>query len=150
MTLEQRPSFLRTLSFLIVKYILFFIVLGFLDDRYKDIVFNRTKGSDVVLAGVEYFLEILFTTFLLTLVLFVPFYLLFKLKKTLYILPAFLVLVVAEYFLYEATCSYIHLDIDGIINSVLSVFFFFLFFWKFLFEGEALRSTSRVSRINDR
>jgi hypothetical protein len=131
--MTKRPSVLKVLSYLFIKYLTFFLILGFFGDRYKTIILNKPKDSAIVIASAQYLLEILFASFLLMLILFVPLYLLFKLKRTFYVLPAFIALVIAEYFIYEATCSYIHFDIAGIVNAAISIVFFFIFFWKFIF-----------------
>src|SRR5476651_188868 len=95
----QKPSFLRILLYLFTKYLTFFIVLGFFGHRYKTFVMGNTKSSDdIVIALFEYFLVILFTTVLLTMILFVPFYLLFKVKRMIYSFLTFMVVIIAEYF----------------------------------------------------
>jgi hypothetical protein len=92
----QRPYILKVLFYLLVKYIVFFLVLGFFGDRYKTIILDKAKDSEMIVASAQYLLEILFASFLLMLILFVPLYLLFKLKRAFYILPAFFALVIAE------------------------------------------------------
>jgi hypothetical protein len=111
----------------------FFIVLAFLDNRYKTIVLDNAKNADDILHGsFEYFLEILFAMFLLILILFIPVYLLFKLNNITYILLAFFAIVIIEYFIYETGESYVHFDIDGVVNGIISVIFFPIFFGKFI------------------
>jgi hypothetical protein len=137
----KRPSLLKVLFYLCSKYLVFFTVLAFLDNRFKTIVLGNNKNADdIALGSFEYFIEILFSTFLFIVILFIPIYLLLKLRSITYILPAFIAIVVVEYFLYEGACSYVHFDIDGILNGILSIVFFFIFFGKFIislrFAGE--------------
>ena len=129
----QKPSFLKVGLYLFTKYLVFFIVLAFLDKRYKTIVLGNAKNADdIVLGSFEYLLEVLFATFLLILVLSIPVYLLFKLNNITCTLLAFFALITVEYFIYEAAASYIHFDIDGVINGFISVIFFPIFFGKFI------------------
>jgi len=128
-----KPSFLKIILYLFVKYLVFFTVLAFLDNRYKNIVINNSKyADDIVINSIYYIVEVLFAVLLYIVIFFLPLYLLLKIKNILFLLLAFLLLIIIEYFVYEATSSYIHMDIDGIINEIISFIFFFVFFGKFI------------------
>jgi hypothetical protein len=121
--------------YLFTKYLVFFIILAFLDNRFKNIVLDNSKDiHDVLIGSFAYSVEVLFAMFLFIFLLFIPIYLILKLNTVIYILMSFLIIVIIEYFVYEAGASFIHLDIDGLINAILSIIFFFAFFGKFIFS----------------
>jgi hypothetical protein len=140
----QRPSFLKIMFYLFIKYIMFFIVLGFMNNRFKTIVIDKAiNNHEMLVLTFYYFIEVLFTTILLVILLIVPLYFLFKLNNPIYCLLAFFLVIILEYFLYESGCSYIHFDIDGIINGIISIIFFPLFFGKFIISLSGACITDR-------
>jgi hypothetical protein len=131
--MTRKPSYSKMLFYLFTKYIVFFIVLGFMDSRFKTIVLDKTINNHQVLTGTFFYaIEILFAVILLVILMILPLYLLFKLNNLIYMLLAFFLLIIFEYFLYEFGASYIHFDINGIINGIISIIFFPLFFGKFI------------------
>ena len=133
--MNHRPSFANIIFYLFIKYIVFFIVLAFLDDRFKTIVLDNSKDvDDIWINSFFYFFEVLFATFLFILIHIIPLYLILKLRKALYLLPLLFFWVIIEYFIYEAGASYVHFDKAGIINGIISILLLLVFFGKFIFS----------------
>ncbi len=129
----SRPSLLKISFYLFTKYLVFFIVLGFLDSRFKTLIIeNATTKYELFSNIIGYLIEVLFATVIMIIVLIIPVYFLFKINKTIYIILTFLILIVYEYFSYEYMCSYVHFDVAGIVNCIISIIFFPLFFGKFM------------------
>jgi|ERR1700744_728141 len=129
------PSFLKVLLYLVTKYTVFFIILAFLDDRFKTIVLNNSKDADDVwINSFFYSVEVLLAVFLFTLILIIPLHFLLKIKEIVYLLLAFFAWILIEYLIYEYGASYAHLDLNGIINGIISILLFFVFFGKFIFS----------------
>ena len=144
--MKPRLSFLKVLLYLVTKYIIFFIILAFLDDRFKTIVLNNSKDNDEVwINSFFYSVEVLWAIFFLTLILIIPLYFLLKVKQIAYLLLAFFAWILIEYFTYEYGASYAHLDLNGIINGVISILLFFVFFGKFIFSLSGINQNITAS-----
>lgn len=138
----KQPGFIRILFYIIIKYLVFFIVLAFMGNRFNDLVLVRSgTGEQILVNSMYYLIEVLFAILIFTLILLYPYHLLFKISKIALLLAALLALNVIEYFLYEATCDmYIHFNWNGVISFGISIAFFFIIFrgclgWKRKVEG---------------
>jgi hypothetical protein len=131
--MAPRPSLLKIGFYLFVKYLVFFTVLGFMDRRFKSLIIdNATTKHGVFINIIYYYIEVLFATFMHILIMIIPVYFLFKLNNLIYIVLAFFVVMIYEYFTYVSMDSYVHFDIDGIVNGIVSIVFFSLFFGRFI------------------
>ena len=140
--MTRTPSFLKIILYIFTKYMVFFIIYAFLDHRFKIVVLDKTNDVDeLMILSFYYFVELIFASVIFTIILFLPIYLVFKLNTMTQILFAFLGVIILEYCVYETTDSYIHLERNGIINSLVSIAFFFVFFGKFIFSLRGNDST---------
>lgn len=131
--MAPRPSLLKIGGYLFAKYLVFFTVLGFMDSRFKSLIIdNATTKHGVFINTIGYYIEVLFATFMHILIMIIPVYFLFKLNDLIYIILAFFVVLIYEYFTYVSMDSYVHFDIDGIVNGIISIVFFPLFFGGFM------------------
>ncbi|GAC1303152.1 MAG: hypothetical protein NVSMB24_08720 [Mucilaginibacter sp.] len=131
--MTPRPSLSKIAFYLFTKYLVFYTVLGFMGSRFKTLIMNNaTTTYGAFLNAIGYLIEVLFATLVLIVLMIIPVYYLFKLNNLMYIILAFFVVVVYEYFTYESMDSYVHFDIDGIVNGFISVVFLPLFFGRFI------------------
>jgi hypothetical protein len=142
-TMKRRPSFLNVLLYLFTKYIVVFIILAFLNNRFKNIVIDNSKDTDDIwINSFFYLVEVLWATFLLILILIIPLYLLLRIKETAYLLISFFAWTLIEYFVYEYGTSYVHFDINGIINGSISIILLAAFFGRFIFSLKEINQSN--------
>lgn len=140
--MDNRPDIKRIALFCVTKYFVFFIILGFLDDRFNTLVIDNSRNSSDIFSNIiGYLIEVIFGTIGFAILLIIPMFFLFKLNAKL-IFPIFLVVVFMEYFMYESMAAYIHFDKDGIVNGIVSIVFFQVFF------GRAIVSMRKQMRNN--
>ena len=129
----RKPSKLNVFLYLYIKYIILCVILAFLDNRFKNIVLDNSNGtSEILESSAGYILYCLFAILAIIVFLFIPMYLIFKLKNRALFLAAFIAIIVFECFLYGSIYSDNHWDKQEIINALLSIAFLPLFFWKFI------------------
>ena len=129
--MKSKVSWKRISFFIFVKYVAFFFVLALIDKRFYTLVLKTAHNNkEVVLGTIFYVTEVLFVIVLMILILFMPFFILFKLNSRI-LYPGFILILFLAYFIYEAGASYVHYDINGIINGLITVLFFFIFFRKY-------------------
>ncbi len=119
-------SVVNILLFWFVKYIVFYVFIMYKNSNYALLKVNEIKtGEDLF----YYLWLFLFLPIVSMIVFTVPTYYLFKVKGIgLFLLIATLVLVV-EYYAYTWLASQANL-MNGIINGIITVFIFLLFFYK--------------------
>lgn len=131
------PSILRLCFYLLSKYLVFFLLLGLLNKRYKSIVTDKSANAADVLSGTIYYgIEVLFTITILVILLIGPLILLFRIKNKGYFFLAFGLILILEYLLYESGASYIHFDLNGMLNGLISVIFFWLYFPAYIVKSK--------------
>lgn len=122
-----KPTFLKVLLFLFVKYMVFYVFLMVKNNDYRLLEVDNLKGGHTL----SYFLLIMLPYPLINMLLFsAPIYFSFKVKN---IIPFVLIIasfVVAEYFVYVFFTSEKNVDMNGVYNGIISLLFFFLFFLK--------------------
>jgi len=122
------PSLIRVATFLVVKYYAFFIVLAFIGDRFQNyVVLNSGDGSELLWNGLSYVLYISWAVVLLSLVLWLPFYVVLKIRSRVVQWLSLFVLLLAEFGLYTWTASPSDL-LNGFYNAVITTVFILLFF----------------------
>lgn len=122
-------KFSNIILFLFIKYIIFSIILAFLDGRFKSLILENSDNSqELIINLIYYIIYILIFSIVSSLLLSIPLYFTFKVKNILFLVLLTLFIVV-EYFSYTYFASQTDL-INGIYNGILSLVLFFIFFYK--------------------
>lgn len=115
---------------LLVKYIIFFFVLAFVDNRFKSTVLdNAETSSEIFKLTLGYILTVLFYTIPLILVFGFPLNYILKIKKGLYFIFSVIIFFIAEYCIYTYFYSSSN-KINGIYNFIIGVVVLLLFFYR--------------------
>lgn len=124
--INLRNSFL----FLLIKYIVFFFVIAFIGDRFKNnVTDNAETTSDMFRLTLNYALYVLIYAIPLILVFGFPLHYILKIKKVGYFLIAITLLLIIEYCVY--TFLYSPSDkVLGIYNAVIGIILLGIFFHK--------------------
>lgn len=123
-------KFINIIFYLIIKYILFFIFLAFLGNRFKSIVIDNSENRSELFSNTfYYFLSFADILVLFTLIFSIPLYFLMKKTKGIYFLLLYSILLITEYIMYTYLASPLDLK-NGLYNAIIGVLFFFLFFYK--------------------
>lgn len=123
-------SFFNSIYYLLVKYIVFFFILAFIGDRFKNAVINNAETSlEMFKLTLGYALYILFAVFFLMLFFFGPLYYILKIKKGGYFLFLLTTFFAVEFFVYSYFCSPSD-RMPGIYNAIIGVFLLIVFFYK--------------------
>lgn len=126
----RRINFLNSILFLLIKYGIFFFVLGFIDDRYKTIVLNNSEStSELAKLTLGYILYILIFMTPFIAFLCVPFYLILRIKHPTYFLILLFVFLITECELY----TYFFSPSDrliGLYNLLISILCISLLFYQ--------------------
>jgi len=121
-----KPSIPNILSFWLVKYVAFYILLMFKNDNYTLLKVNEIKNVE----DLFYYLWLfLFLPVVCILILSIPLFFSLRVKKLTYIALIITAILIAEYFLYTWLASQTNL-INGVYNGVLSLLFLLLFFFR--------------------
>jgi hypothetical protein len=119
-----KPSILNILSFWLVKYVAFYILLMFKNDNYALLRVDEIQNGD----DLFYYLWLfLFLPVVCMLIFSVPLYLSLRVKKWAYLALIITAILIAEYFLYTWLASQTNL-INGVYNGIFSLLFLLLFF----------------------
>lgn len=125
-----RPSVLNILLYIFTKYLLFFILLACLDNRFTSIVIRNSNSNAQLLSNSLYYLLCILFYILIVLILFsAPTYLAFKVKRGLLFVPITLAILACEYFFYTYAASQTDRH-AGLYESAFSVLVLCLFFYK--------------------
>lgn len=121
-----KPSILNILSFWLVKYVAFYILLMFKNDNYALLRVDEIQNGD----DLFYYLWLfLFLPVVCMLIFSVPLYLSLRVKKWAYLALIITAILIAEYFLYTWLASQTNL-INGVYNGIFSLLFLLLFFFR--------------------
>jgi hypothetical protein len=125
-----KPSIKNIILYLLVKYVIFFIFLALVNNRFKSLVIdNSVNEHDLVVNTFYYVLYVLIFIFFLVLIFLFPLYFAFKLKHPLYFILLIIAFLSVEFFVYTYSASQKNL-VNGIFNAILSLIFLFIFFFK--------------------
>lgn len=128
-----KPKFLNVLLFWVIKYIVFFVVLAFIGDRFKSLVIKNSNNTRELIANTGYYsLYILFYTLIPVIVFSIPFYFTLKVKNPIYFVLLISAILVVEYLLYTNLASTMEL-MNGVYNGILTIVFLLLFFYRSIF-----------------
>ncbi len=122
-----KASVKNILLYILLKYLLFYVFIMFKNNDFRLLHFyNLKNGEDWF-----YYLWIVLFMPVVSMILFsAPIYFSFKLKNAVYFILAIVTIIVAEYFVYVFFNSQRHIDMYGVYNGIISLFFFNLLFFK--------------------
>ena len=128
----RKPTFLNILLFMYLKYFLFFILLAFMEHRFREIVANNSKNSRELFLNTSYYLlyGVVFTS-IMSIIFSLGIYSAFQIRKGVVFIVLVISIFIAEYFLYTKISSEANW-INGIFNEILSIVFFLFFFHKII------------------
>lgn len=118
--------------YLILKYIVFFFILAFIGDRFRNIVIdNAETSSEIFKRTVGYVLYILLFIIPMVLVFVFPLYYILKIKKKLNFVFSVTLFFIVEYFVYVYWNSQKYFyDWNGIYNAIIGIVLLGVFFHK--------------------
>lgn len=116
--------------YLLTRYLIFFFILAFIDDRFKSTVINNAATTQELLKlTLGYILTVLFYTIPLILVFSFPLHYILKIKKELNFILSMILFFIAEYSIY--TYFYSPSDkIIGVYSAIIGVIVLCTFFYK--------------------
>ncbi|EFK60123.1 Uncharacterised protein [Sphingobacterium spiritivorum] len=117
--------------YLVIKYLVFFIILAFIDNRFNELVFNKSDNfASLFQNTIGYSLWIVVFSFFLSVIFFIPVFLICKIKNVFVFILLSSLVISLEYFVYVYFTSVEYwYDKNGVINFLVSILFFvFLFF----------------------
>lgn len=121
-----RPTFINTILFFFVKYLVFYILLMFKNNDYSLIQISSLKNSQ----DVFYYLWIFLFLPVLSAILFsIPIYFTLKVRSKVYFIILISAIWIGEYFLYTHFASQADL-MNGVYNGIISLLLLYLFFFK--------------------
>ena len=127
-----KPKFINILFYFIVKYILFFVLLAFIGNRFKKIVIENSDTNSELLSNILYYSvypAIILCVFTVT--FSIPLYFLMKMKRPAPFVLFYFLLLIIEYFSYTYLASPSDFK-NGFYNMIIGVSLLFLFFYKYL------------------
>ena len=128
----MKPTFRNILLFLFTKYVIFFILLAFLKNRFQSLaVDNATNQYSVSENALYYILYDLLFILLLTLLFSIPIYFSFRVKSVALFSLLILGIFVLEYLIYTYLASPAD-ALNGVYNGILSILLLLLFFYKYI------------------
>jgi len=123
-----KVRFIYCVLFLLIKYLIFFFILAFLDNRFKSIVLeNANSNAELVSGLLGYIMYLLFYSSLLVVMFSCPFFLVLKIKRKNYFLFGILCFFIIEYLLYTYLFSPSDFTL-GIYNLLVGFILFWLLF----------------------
>lgn len=129
-----KVSFLKSVCYLLVKYAVFFFILAFIGNRFKNVVLNNAETSmELMKLSLGYVLYILFYMFFLVLFFSVPLYFILKIENKIYFILSMIAFFAIEYFAY----TYLFSSSDkmiGIYNLIIGIVMFVLFYYKSIIQ----------------
>lgn len=113
-----------------IKYIIFFVVLAFIGNRFKHIVLdNAASSSKIFSLTLNYILQVSIYMIPLVLIFSFPIYLILKIKKNIFFLISITLFFTVEYYFYTFLYAPSN-TILGVYNIVIGIFLLFIFFYK--------------------
>lgn len=125
-----KPTPLKILIYILVKYLFFYIFMMFKNDNYALISLGQLENIQDIFYYLFIFLSLPIINII---VLSLPIYYSFKVKNIYYFSIVILLILVVEYFLYTYLASQANL-LNGVYNGILSLLFLFIFFSRSAFE----------------
>jgi len=125
-------NLINSFLYLLIKYIVFFLILAFIGDRFKHVVIdNAETSSEIFKLTISYVVYILIFTIPMVLVFGFPLYYILKLKKKGSFIACIIIFYCTEYFVYTFLNSQKYFyDWNGIYNAVIGVILLGIFFYK--------------------
>jgi len=125
-----KPKYLNVLLCFFIKYVVFFICLAFLNDRFKTIVIANSANTPELLRNTMYYS----VTVVFAILFFLPIfptiiYFSFKVKNRILFPLLIITIILSEYYYYTylaSTSDYL----NGIYNGFITILFVALFFYK--------------------
>ncbi len=125
-----KPTFPIILLCLFVKYIVFFFIIAFVNNRFKTLVIDKSvNGQELFVNTLGYCIYALIFIFFLMLIFSMPIFFAFKVKNIIYFSILLSVILVIEYFIYTYLASQLN-PINGVCNVMISLVFLILFFYR--------------------
>ncbi|ASE61082.1 hypothetical protein CRN76_06990 [Chryseobacterium indologenes] len=125
-----KATFINSFLYATIKYIIFFIVLAFIGNRFKHIVLDNAKtSSEIFSLTLNYILHVSIYMIPLILIFSFPIYFIMKIKKSIFFLLSIVLFFIGEYYFY----TYLYAPsnkILGIYNMIISIILLLVFFYK--------------------
>lgn len=113
-----------------VKYIIFFLILSFIDNRFKKIVLDNAETSlQIFKLTLGYILTLLLYTIPLIISFGFPLYYILKIKKKLYFIFSIILFFIIEYLVYTYFYSPSNVSL-GLYNMLIGIVVLYVFFRK--------------------
>jgi hypothetical protein len=137
------PSFRKVILYLFIKYIAFAIVLGFLNNRFYNLVIKSSiNQSEIVKNSIYYVVYVLFFIAFLIMIIIMPMFFVFWIPQRWIFSVALVAIFIFEYFLYTYLSSTAD-PYNGIYNVLIGLVFFCLFFGSYIFKKfKAIKNTT--------
>lgn len=134
----KKPLFFKVLLYLIMRYAIYFTILAFRDDRFKNIVIdNSTNSKELFTNSLFYILLLLIYIFLLIAIFSLPIFFTLKIKNAGYFLIMYFTTLLFEYRFYTWSSSLTD-NVDGMFFYIVSIISFVVYFFeeiKYKFNG---------------
>jgi hypothetical protein len=129
-----KVSFFNIVCYLFIKYTLFFFVLAFIGNRFRNAVINNAETSmELMKLSLGYVLYILFYVVFLVLFFSIPLFFILKIEKKIYLVLSMIAFFYFEYFAY----TYLFSPSDkmiGIYNLIIGIIVFVLIYYKSIIQ----------------
>lgn len=123
-------KFFHAVCYLFVKYIIFFVILAFIGNRFKEIVIDHAQtSSELIKLSLGYVLYILFYITVMVLIFCAPLYYILLIKNGINCLLLLIVFYAVEFWAYWRLFS--PSDIfPAVYNAIIGIGFLNLFFYR--------------------
>jgi hypothetical protein len=123
-----KASFLNSICYLLLKYVVFFFILAFIGNRFQNAVINNANTlSEFMKLSLGYVLYILFYVFFLVLLFSIPLCFILQIKSKTYFMLSMIAFFTIEYVLYTHWFSPSD-KITGIYNLIIGMLIFTIFY----------------------
>lgn len=123
-----KASFLNSICYLFLKYVVFFFILAFIGNRFQNAVINNANTlSEFMKLSLGYVLYILFYVFFLVLLFSIPLCFILQIKSKTYFMLSMIAFFTIEYVLYTYWFSPSN-KITGIYNLIIGILIFTIFY----------------------
>ncbi len=125
-------NLINSFVYLLIKYIIFFLILAFIGDRFKHVVIdNAETSSEMFKLTLGYIVYILIFAIPMILVFGFPLYYILKIKKWWSFIVCIIIFYCVEYFVYTFLNSQKYFyDWNGIYNALIGIILLGIFFHK--------------------
>lgn len=123
-----KASFLNSICYLFLKYVVFFFILAFIGNRFQNAVINNANTlSEFMKLSLGYVLYILFYVFFLVLLFSIPLCFILQINSKTYFMLSMIAFFTIEYVLYTYWFSPSD-KITGIYNLIIGILIFTIFY----------------------